>query len=133
MNLFNPTKLKKIQVPKEINDDSDCSSDLNILKYEAMQRELIALRSQNKKTKIFMYMVIHDLKHPTESLLSSVTNILNKFDDLESKLKILERDFKKSEGFSNRSLHLMMLDKSNESPLKISKESCNKESLLISN
>ena len=115
----------KIQVPKEINDESDCSSDFNILKYEAMQRELIALRSQNKKTKIFMYMVIHDLKHPTESLLSSVANILNKFDDLESKLKILERDFKKSEGFSNRSLHLMMLDKSNESPLKISKESKN--------
>ena len=57
-----------------------------------MQRELITLRSQNKKAKIFMYMVIHDLKHPTESLLSSVENILNKFDDFEKKLKFLERE-----------------------------------------
>jgi hypothetical protein len=57
-----------------------------------MQRELITLRSQNKKAKIFMYMVIHDLKHPTESLMSSVENILNKFDDFEKKLKFLERE-----------------------------------------
>lgn len=57
-----------------------------------MQRELITLRSQNKKAKIFMYMVIHDLKHPTESLLSSFENILNKFDDFEKKLKFLERE-----------------------------------------
>ena len=57
-----------------------------------MQRELITLRSQNKKAKIFMYMVIHDLKHPTESLMSSVENILSKFDDFENKLKFLERE-----------------------------------------
>ena len=65
---------------------------MNYLNYEAMQRELITLRSQNKKAKIFMYMVIHDLKHPTESLMSSVENILNKFDDFEKKLKFLERE-----------------------------------------
>ncbi len=65
---------------------------MNYLKYEAMQRELITLQSQNKKAKIFMYMVIHDLKHPTESLMSSVENILSKFDDFENKLKFLERE-----------------------------------------
>ena len=57
-----------------------------------MQRELITLQSQNKKAKIFMYMVIHDLKHPTESLMSSIENILSKFDDFENKLKFLERE-----------------------------------------
>ena len=65
---------------------------MNYLKYEAMQLELITLQSQNKKAKIFMYMVIHDLKHPTESLMSSVENILSKFDDFENKLKFLERE-----------------------------------------
>ena len=57
-----------------------------------MEREVASLRSQNKKAKIFMYMVIHDLKHPTESLMSSVENILSKFDDFENKLKFLERE-----------------------------------------
>jgi hypothetical protein len=37
-------------------------------------------------------MVIHDLKHPTESLMSSVQNILSKFDGFENKLKFLERE-----------------------------------------
>lgn len=37
-----------------------------------------------------MYMVIHDLKHPTESLMSSVEQILKKFDDFKSELKILQ-------------------------------------------
>jgi light-regulated signal transduction histidine kinase (bacteriophytochrome) len=46
-----------------------------------MQKEIAALRSQNKKAKIFMYMVIHDLKHPTESLINSVEQILTKFED----------------------------------------------------
>ena len=57
-----------------------------------MERELVSLHSQNKKCKVFMYMVIHDLKHPTESLMSSVENILSKFDDFENKLKFLERE-----------------------------------------
>ena len=46
-----------------------------------MQRELSTLRSENKRAKIFIYMVIHDLKHPTESLISSVEQILGKFND----------------------------------------------------
>jgi hypothetical protein len=55
-----------------------------------MQAEITNLRCQNKKAKIFMYMVIHDLKHPTESLISSVEQTLKKFDDfkLENKIRL---------------------------------------------
>ena len=60
-----------------------------------MEREVASLRSQNKKAKIFMYMVIHDLKHPTESLISSVEKTLNKFYDFKCPLKILESASKK--------------------------------------
>jgi len=37
-----------------------------------------------------MYMVIHDLKHPTESLISSLNNMLAKFDTFENKIMYLE-------------------------------------------
>ena len=46
-----------------------------------MQRELSTLRSETKHAKIFIYMVIDDLKHATESLISSVEQILGKFYD----------------------------------------------------
>jgi hypothetical protein len=36
-------------------------------------------------------MVIHDLKHPTESLISSFDKMLIKFDEIEHKLKVVER------------------------------------------
>jgi len=39
-------------------------------------------------------MVIHDLKHPTESLINSVENILSKFDYFEKKLKFIEHEGK---------------------------------------
>jgi hypothetical protein len=38
-----------------------------------------------------MYMVIHDLKHPTESLISSFDKMLAKFDEIENKIEFLER------------------------------------------
>ena len=38
-----------------------------------------------------MYMVIHDLKHPTESLISSFDKMLGKFDEIENKIKFLEQ------------------------------------------
>jgi light-regulated signal transduction histidine kinase (bacteriophytochrome) len=53
------------------------------MNYEAMQAEIDNLRCQNKKAKIFMFMVIHDLKHPTESLISSVEQTLKKFEDFK--------------------------------------------------
>jgi len=56
-----------------------------------MKKELAELRSQNKKAKIFMYMVIHDLKHPTESLIDSVEQILSKFEDFQKQLKALDQ------------------------------------------
>lgn len=36
-----------------------------------------------------MYMVIHDLKHPTESLINSVEQIILKFEDFKKQLKAL--------------------------------------------
>jgi chromosome segregation ATPase len=56
-----------------------------------MKKELAELRSQSKKAKIFMYMVIHDLKHPTESLISTVEEVLSKFDDLREQLNALNK------------------------------------------
>jgi hypothetical protein len=38
-----------------------------------------------------MYMVIHDLKHPTESLINSVEQILKKFEDFQKQLKALSQ------------------------------------------
>jgi signal transduction histidine kinase len=58
---------------------------------EAMQRELADLQSKYRRAKIFMYMVIHDLKHPTESLISTVEEVLSKFDDLREQLNALNK------------------------------------------
>jgi hypothetical protein len=37
-----------------------------------MKKKIDALNSQNAGTKIFLYMVIHDLKHPAESLIANL-------------------------------------------------------------
>ena len=38
-----------------------------------MSSEISELRKENKDTKILLYMIIHDLKHPTESLVIALS------------------------------------------------------------
>jgi hypothetical protein len=42
-----------------------------------LQRKVVTLKNKNDSAKVFTYMVIHDLKHPTESLIESVKVIFN--------------------------------------------------------
>lgn len=44
------------------------------------------LQNQIETSKIFTYMVIHDLKHPTESLIEQLTHVLDRLYDVESEL-----------------------------------------------
>jgi len=45
------------------------------------------LRTQIKTNKVFLYMVIHDLKHPTESMISQLESL---FKQLERHVTIME-------------------------------------------
>ena len=62
---------------------------------EAMKKEMADLQSKYRRAKIFLYMVIHDLKHPAESLISTVEHVLGKFDDLRRQLKDLNSHSKR--------------------------------------
>lgn len=64
----------------------DCKSDLSVNsnKIAGLQRELKDMKQTQDKTKLFMYMVIHDLKHPTESLVSALEAHLKEFEDLRT-------------------------------------------------
>ena len=82
-----------------------------LIKYMALQREVEELRSQNNKGKIFLYMVIHDLKHPTESLIDSVEQIISRFAEFQHQLKALKKlsakhAEKSADGYSARR-HIM--------------------------
>jgi hypothetical protein len=41
-----------------------------------MKKKIEELTNQNKNTKIFLYMVIHDLKHPNEALIDNVNRVV---------------------------------------------------------
>lgn len=65
----------------------DCKSEnlsVNSNKIAGLQRELKDMKQTQDKTKLFMYMVIHDLKHPTESLVNALETHLKEFEDLKT-------------------------------------------------
>lgn len=41
-----------------------------------MKRKIDELTISNNNTKIFLYMVIHDLKHPNEALLNNINRVM---------------------------------------------------------
>ena len=54
-----------------------------------MSCEMNELRKENKDTKILLYMIIHDLKHPTDSLVISVANSLEQLARAKEMLEII--------------------------------------------
>ena len=42
---------------------------------EELQAMVTTLQNQIKTNKIFLYMVIHDLKHPTDSMISQLSHL----------------------------------------------------------
>lgn len=40
-----------------------------------MEKQIQQLTERNENTKLFTYMIIHDLKHPTEALVDSLKQI----------------------------------------------------------
>ena len=43
-----------------------------------MKRKIDELTNSNNSIKIFLYMVIHDLKHPNEALIENVNRVMQK-------------------------------------------------------
>ena len=62
-----------------------------------MIKELNDLRKQNKDTKILLYMIIHDFKHPTESLISTVAAALTQLTGAKEMLGTIIKQYKKLE------------------------------------
>jgi light-regulated signal transduction histidine kinase (bacteriophytochrome) len=54
-----------------------------------MSCEMNELRKENKDTKILLYMIIHDLKHPTDSLVISVATSLEQLARAKEMLEII--------------------------------------------
>lgn len=50
---------------------------------ENLKKENMTLKCNNKKTKVFLYMVVHDLKHPTESMIAGVTQALKQIKEFQ--------------------------------------------------
>lgn len=50
---------------------------------ENLKKENMTLKCNNKKTKVFLYMVVHDLKHPTESIIAGVTQALKQIREFQ--------------------------------------------------
>jgi hypothetical protein len=40
-----------------------------------LEAQVASLTAEIRRSKVFLYMVIHDLKHPTESLRSQLTGL----------------------------------------------------------
>jgi galactitol-specific phosphotransferase system IIB component len=47
-----------------------------IAKIKRLKRKLDDEVKKNKRTRMFTYMIIHDIKHPTESLINSLNEIV---------------------------------------------------------
>ena len=75
-----------------------------IAKILRLKRKLEVEVMKNKRTRLFTYMIIHDIKHPTESLINSLNDILTRVKDY---VIVMEK-----------------LQKSNESLKKILKSIC---------
>ena len=42
------------------------------MKIAGLEKEIDLLNKKQQNTKVFLYMVIHDLKHPIESMISQL-------------------------------------------------------------
>jgi len=51
-----------------------------------LRKELNISTGKLEKLKTFMFMVIHDLKHPTEAMINSVEEMLKRIDEMEFEL-----------------------------------------------
>jgi hypothetical protein len=58
--------------PSDPHDDGNSDQSFYDENIEVLQRKVDLYENQLKKNKIFLYMVIHDLKHPTESMMSQL-------------------------------------------------------------
>lgn len=62
-----------------------------IAKVARLKHKLDAEVKKNKRTRMFTYMIIHDIKHPTESLISSLNEFLTRVKDQVSNTEKLEK------------------------------------------
>lgn len=62
-----------------------------IAKILRLKRKLEVEVMKNKRTRLFTYMIIHDIKHPTESLINSLNDILTRVKDYVIVMKKLQK------------------------------------------
>ena len=56
-----------------------------------LQKKVVKLKNKTASAKVFTYMVIHDLKHPTESLIDSVKIVFNQLQITQNELAKVEK------------------------------------------
>jgi hypothetical protein len=57
---------------KSVNTNSDLMNQIPVGALEVLQVKISELERKIESNNVFTYMVIHDLKHPTESMISSL-------------------------------------------------------------
>ena len=51
-----------------------------------MKRKIEELKKENASIKILLYMIIHDLKHPTDSLIVNLETCIQQLGEIQNEL-----------------------------------------------
>ena len=58
--------------------------------HRALLEKISKLEAIKDNSKVFIYMVIHELKHPTEAVVDSLSNLTNEVQDMNKSLLMLK-------------------------------------------
>ena len=74
-----------------LNQISLPEKDLHDWMEAELRKELNISTGKLEKLKTFMFMVIHDLKHPTEAMINAVEEMLKRIDEMEVELEKVKK------------------------------------------